>query len=123
MRSQIMQKLYKGYIPTKDKVPLIKFNNTKNLLSLDKAQELTEHAGLLDNNVVLIDIDDYDQSETLMNIVEDLQINCRVVATTRGKHFYFYGNGNITKCGTHIKLAIGIEADIKMGDHNSISIQ
>ena len=122
MRSQIMQELYKGYIPTHDKVPLIKFKNTKNLLSLDKAQELTEYAGLLDNNVVLIDIDDYDQSEILMNIVEDLQINCRVVATTRGKHFYFYGNGNITKCGTHLKLAVGVEADIKMGDHNSISI-
>jgi putative DNA primase/helicase len=33
----------------------------------------------------------------------------------------FYG-GKHDRCGTHIKLAIGIEADIKIGAHNSISV-
>ena len=123
MRSQTtMQLLYKGYIPTHDKVPLKKFKDAKDLLTLSQAQELDEYAGLLADNVALIDIDDYDQSERLMNIVEELQLNCRVAETTRGKHFYFYGLGNITKCGTHIKLAVGLEADIKVGDHNSISV-
>lgn len=123
MRSQTtMQLLYKGYIPTHDKVPLKKFKDAKDLLTLSQAQELDEYAGLLADNVALIDIDDYDQSEKLMEIVEELQLNCRVAETTRGKHFYFYGLGNITKCGTHIKLAVGLEADIKVGDHNSISV-
>lgn len=117
-----MQDLYKGYIPTKDKVPLKKFKNATDLLTLEQAKELSEYAGLLADNVALIDIDDYEQSEILMNIVEELQINCRVCETTRGKHFYFYGLGNITKCGTHVKLAIGLEADIKVGNHNSISV-
>lgn len=117
-----MQELYKGYIPTKDKVPLKKFKSAKDLLTKEQAQELSEYAGLLADDVALIDIDDYDQSERLMNIVEALQLNCRVAETTRGKHFYFYGLGNITKCGTHIKLAIGLEADIKIGNHNSISV-
>ena len=117
-----MQDLYKGYIPTKDKVPLKKFKNASDLLSLDEAQKLEEYAGLLADNVALIDIDDYEQSERLMNIVEELQLNCRVAETTRGKHFYFYGLGHIEKCGTHLKLAVGLEADIKVGDHNSISV-
>lgn len=117
-----MQELFRGYIQTKNKVPLIKFkNDDSKLLTLSEANALNEYAGLLADNVILIDIDDYDQSEMLMDIVEDLQLNCRVYATTRGKHFMFYG-GKHTKCGTHIKLAIGIEADIKVGDHNSISV-
>lgn len=116
-----MQELFKGYIPTKDKVPKIKFKDAKDLLTLEKADKLEEYAGLLADGVILVDVDDYEQSEILMNIVEDLQLNCRVMETTRGKHFYFYG-GNIDRCGTHLKLAVGIEADIKIGDHNSISI-
>lgn len=116
-----MQELFKGYIPTKDKVPKIKFKDAKDLLTLEKADRLDEYAGLLADGVILVDVDDCAQSEILMNIVEDLQLNCRVMETTRGKHFYFYG-GNIDKCGTHLKLAVGIEADIKIGDHNSISI-
>ena len=117
-----MQELYKGYIPTKDKVPLKRFKNATDLLTKDEADKLSEYAGLLADNVALIDIDDYDQSERLMDIVEELQLNCKVAETTRGKHFYFYGLGNITKCGTHLKLAVGLEADIKVGDHNSISV-
>lgn len=113
-----MQQLFRGYLPTKEKAPLIKFKDAK---PLSEVTNNSEYAGLLAENVILIDVDNYEHSEILMNIVEDLQLNCRVMATTRGKHFYFYG-GEINKCGTHIKLAVGIEADIKIGDHNSISI-
>ncbi len=113
-----MQELFRGYLPTKEKSPLIKFKDAK---SLSEVTGLPEYAGLLAEDVILIDVDEYEQSEKLMNIVEDLQLNCRVYETTRGKHFLFYG-GNINKCGTHLKLAVGIEADIKIGDHNSISV-
>ena len=113
-----MQELFRGYLPTKEKTPLIKFKDAKPLSEVDS---LDEYAGLLADNVVLIDVDEYEASERLMNIVEDLQLNCRVYATTRGKHFLFYG-GTIDKCGTHLKLAVGIEADIKIGNHNSISV-
>lgn len=121
-----MQELYKGYIPTKDKVPQKKFKNTSDLLTLEEADKLPEYAGLLADNVILIDIDDYEQSEKLMNIVEALQLNCRVSETTRGKHFYFYG-GRQDKCGCFRRdkrkqLAIGLEGDIKIGNHNSVSV-
>lgn len=113
-----MQELFRGYLPTKEKSPLIKFKDAK---PLNKVKDLPEYAGLLAEDVILIDVDDYEQSEKLMDIVEDLQLNCRVYQTARGKHFVFYG-GKINKCGTHLKLAVGIEADIKIGNHNSISV-
>ena len=113
-----MQQLFRGYLPTKNKSPLIKFKDAK---PLSEVANLPEYAGLLADDVILIDVDEYEQSEKLMNIVEDLQLNCRVYATTRGKHFLFYG-GNIDKCGTHLKLAVGIEADIKVGSHNYIRV-
>lgn len=113
-----MQELFRGYLPTKDKTPLIKFKDAQ---PLSEVAELEEYAGLLADNVILIDVDEFEASERLMNIVEDLQLNCRVYKTTRGKHFLFYG-GDIDKCGTHLKLAVGIEADIKVGSHNSISV-
>lgn len=113
-----MQELFRGYLPTKDKSPLIKFKDAK---PLSEVSNLPEYAGLLAEDVILIDVDEYEQSEKLMGIIEDLQLNCRVYETTRGKHFLFYG-GNIDKCGTHLKLAVGIEADVKIGNHNSISV-
>ena len=113
-----MQELFCGYLPTKGKTPLIKFKDAK---PLEEVENLHEYAGLLAKDVILIDVDDYGQSEKLMNIVEDLQLNCRVYKTTRGKHFLFYG-GNIEKCGTHLKLAVGIEADIKVGNRNSTCV-
>lgn len=113
-----MQELFRGYLPTKDKTPKIKFKDAQ---PLSEVTGLDEYAGLLAEDVILIDVDNYEQSEILMQMVEDLQLNCRVMETSRGKHFYFYG-GNIKKCGTHLKLAVGIEADIKVGNHNSISV-
>ena len=113
-----MQNLFRGYLPTKNKSPLIKFKDAK---PLSEVEDLPEYAGLLAEDVILIDVDDYEQSEKMMSIVEDLQLNCRVYETTRGKHFLFYG-GSIDKCGTHLKLAVGVEADIKIGNHNSISV-
>lgn len=111
--------LFSGYLPTKDKKCLIKFKNAK---TLEEVKDLDEYAGLLAENTVLIDIDDKEQSEILMNMVDDLQLDCRVYQTTRGKHFLFRNDGRITKCGTGVKLACGLTADIKVGSKNSYSV-
>nr|DAS45592.1 MAG TPA: dsDNA helicase [Caudoviricetes sp.] len=97
------------------------------LRTYDQVKNLPEFAGIIADDVVLIDVDDYEQSEKLMDIVEDLQCNCRVYETTRGKHFLFKnvdssGEIIIDKCGIHKTLACGIEADIKVGCKNSYSI-
>lgn len=118
-----MQQLFKGYVPTQDKRCLVHFKNkTANELStFDQIQKFEEYAGVLDDNVILIDIDDYEQSEILMKIVEDKQLRCRVYETRRGKHFLFL-NKTVDKCRTHTALAVGLESDIKVGCKNSYEV-
>ena len=112
---------YKGYIKTKNKKAIEKFKERKDFKSLDDVKNLEEYAGILADDIILIDIDDQKQSEILMDIVEDLQIDCRVYQTSRGRHFLFE-NTNVSKCHTHINLACGLVADIKIGNKNSYEI-
>lgn len=116
-----MTELFKGYVPTKNKKCLRKFKNAP-LLSLSEVSDLTEYAGILAENIILVDIDDHDQSEILMNIVEDLQLDCRVYQTTRGRHFLFKNDNKVSQCHTGVKLVCGLTADIKVGLKNSYSI-
>lgn len=116
--------LFKGYVPTKDKKCLKAFKNksSNELNSLREVTNLSEYAGVLADNTVLIDVDEYEQSEILMNIVEDMQIRCRVYETSRGKHFLFLNNGRIDKNKTHSPLACGLVSDIKLGIRSSYEV-
>lgn len=118
-----MQQLFKGYVPTRDKKCLVQFKDktAKELSTYDDIKDSEEYAGILNDDTILIDIDDYEQSEILMNIVEDKQLRCRVYETTRGKHFLFMNTG-LDKCKTHTALAIGLVADIKLGCKNSYEV-
>ena len=60
-----MINLFKGYVPTKNKKCMMKFKNVKSsdLLTKSQADELSEYAGIFAENVILIDMDDYEQSE------------------------------------------------------------
>lgn len=116
-----MSDLFKGYVRTKNKKCTQKFAGGEKLLTLEQARKFDEYAGILAEGTILIDIDDQEQSGVLMDIVEDLQLNCRVIQTTRGRHFYFK-NTKVAKCATHARLACGLTADIKLGSKNSYSI-
>ncbi len=114
--------LFRGFVKTKNKKCIEKFKGRTDLMTLEQAQELDEYAGILAKDTVLIDIDDADQAEILMDIVEEKQLNCKVVCTTRGKHFFFKNNGSFTGCKTGAKLACGLTADIKVGLKDSYAI-
>ena len=121
--------LFRGYVPTKEKECLLSYKNKRaeDLRTYEQVKNLPEYAGILGDMTVLIDVDDHEMSEKLMDAVEDMQCACRVVETTRGKHFYFLnidttGDYILDKCGNHKMLACGIIADIKVGCKNSYSI-
>lgn len=107
--------LYKGYIPTLNKKSLIPFKDVKEdeLLTWDEANKFPSFAGVLQDDIVLIDIDDSEQSQILLRIVEDKDLKCLVIKTTRGMHFLFENDGQIKKNATHAKLAIGLTCDVK----------
>lgn len=119
-----MYQLFRGYVRTKNKkcTQSFKGKSSDELLTLREAEKLDEYAGILNDNAVLIDIDDYEQSEILMNIVEDKQLACRVYETTRGKHFLFLNGDRIERNKTGAGLACGLTSDIKLGSRTSYSI-
>ena len=97
------------------------FKERKNLPTLEEVQDLDEYAGVLGNETILIDVDDAETSELLFRMVQDLELKCRVYATTRGKHFLFK-NTYLTKSWTKGTLAVGITTDGKVGANNSYEI-
>lgn len=112
---------FRGYIRIEGKQAKDKFKKGEPLRTLEDAQQFKSYAGILADDAILIDVDDHDQSEILMQIVEDKQLLCRVYETDRGKHFWFK-NTEIEHCATGAALACGISADIKCGKVASYSV-
>lgn len=113
--------LYKGYVETKGKASVEKLKNRTTWKTLDEVKDCDGYGGVLANDTILIDIDDGDQAEILMKIVESLQLNCKVLQTSRGKHFLFK-NHIVNRNRTHVPLAVGLMADIKVGSKLSYEV-
>ena len=115
--------LYKGYVRTNDKKSIDKFKNVPadQLRTLEQVKDCEGYGGVLADDTILIDIDDQKQSDILMDIVEDEQLDCKVVVTSRGRHFLFK-NTTVEKCYTGTKLACGLTADIKVGSKSSYEV-
>lgn len=114
---------FKGYVPTKDKKCMMPFKgkSASELRTYEQVKNLPEYAGILADETILVDIDDFEESEIMMNIVVDLELKCKVYKTTRGKHFLFR-NDKVETNKIRTKLACGLNADIKIGTKNSYSI-
>lgn len=113
--------LYKGYVETKGKQSIEKLKNRTKWKTYEEVKNLSGFGGVLADDTILIDIDDSEQSEILMNIIEDLQLDCKVLCTSRGKHFLFK-NHTIARNRTHVQLAVGLTADIKVGSKLSYEV-
>lgn len=109
-----MAELYKGYIALDGKRAIMPFKNksSEELLSLEQACKFQSYGGVLSDTTILIDIDDFEQSEILFKIVLAKQLKCKVIQTSRGKHFLFNVDRPIPN-RTHVHLAVGLIADIK----------
>lgn len=113
---------FKGYVMTKDKKCVEKFKDRSDFKTFEQVQSLPEYAGILAQDAVLIDIDDMEQSELLLNIIDDEGVRCKVLKSRSGMHFLFK-NSKITKCYTKTKLACGLsQIDIKSGFKNSYEV-
>jgi putative DNA primase/helicase len=112
---------FKGYVLTKNKRCIEKFKGRDDLKTYDEVQPHPEFAGVLDDGAVLIDIDDFDQSEAMLKIVEAQNLSCRVYETSRGKHFLF-SDGGLARNRTKAALAVGLTADVKLGKRNSYEV-
>lgn len=113
--------LYKGYVETKGKQSIEKLKGRTKFKNYEEVKDLNGFGGILADDTILIDIDDADQSNILMTIVEEYQLDCKVYCTSRGRHFLFK-NTEIQRNRTHAQLAVGLIADIKVGSRTSYEV-
>lgn len=110
-------KLFKGYIPSKEKQPLRKVIGG----TYDKVPPIDhDYVGVLKDEYVQVDIDDKINSQTILKIIQDKKIKCDVLETKRGLHFYFKDtNKKVTGKMVHYYNAIGIPTDYACGWKNA----
>lgn len=114
--------MWKGYIPTggKDgKTPTEDYKNRTEFYSLKDVETLQSYGGVLQDDLIQIDVDDEESSNILYKIVKGTNINCNILQTTRGKHFYFK-NTDIDKRKQGYSTAIGIKIDVGLGSQNAV---
>ena len=63
----VVKMFFKGYVPTKNKKCTMSFKgkSSEELLTFEEAQKFDEYAGILNDDAMLIDIDDYDHDGNL----------------------------------------------------------
>ena len=119
-----MINIFRGYVRTKDKTPTQKFKGEAKLLSLEEANKYEEYAGILNNDFVVMDVDDSDEAERTFELVKAMGLNCRVVKTTRGKHFIFKKNPSLPLKGQVKQInALGFTFDIRIGVNQYIVVK
>lgn len=111
--------IFKGYIPTNGKKPTEEYKNRTEFYSLSDVEKLKSYGAVLEDGIIQIDIDDEEQSNIVFNIVKDLDIQCNVLKTDRGKHFYFK-NTNQDKRKQGYTTSLGIKIDTGLGSQNAV---
>lgn len=110
--------MYKGYLKGNGKHAASKFKDGAKLLSYHTARKEDSFVGILDDEYIMVDVDDITEAETLLDIIEDKNINCSVLETTNGMHFYFKGY-DITANKIKWFSNVGILCDYKLGIKNT----
>lgn len=111
--------IFKGYIPTNGKRPTEEYKNRTEFYSLSDVEKLNSYGAVLSDDIIQIDIDDEEQSKIVFDIVKYLNIQCNILKTDRGKHFYFK-NTNQDKRKQGYTTALGIKVDTGLGSQNAV---
>ena len=116
---------FRGFICLDGKQASMKFKDVPadRLLTETVADSLGDYAGVIADDMVVIDIDNEEQSEKMMEIVKGTDTQCRVYQTDRGMHFLIHNDGAVKQNYNAITLACGLKADVKCGAKNSYIVR
>jgi P4 family phage/plasmid primase-like protien len=114
---------YRGYVQTRDKHPCQRFAHGETLLTLEQAERYKEYAGILNGRFIVKDIDDQDEADRMYSIVQDQNLNCRVMQTTRGKHFTFALGEYALKTGARHTNPLGFTFDTRAGENSYVVLK
>lgn len=84
----------------------------------DEVKDFDNVGLIVPKGYLVLDFDTTSDAEIMLRIVQELDLKCKVVKTTRGIHCYFK-RGGIDKCFTKNRLAIGIYSDCKNSNRRS----
>lgn len=118
---EIYKTLYKGFIETKGKVSKEKIKGRTHFKSLSDVEHSESFAGMLKDDIVLVDFDDERHAAKILDILDSEGVFCYGIKTTRGIHLLFK-RGELSCSQSHVTLACGLVADIKTGDKNQYEV-
>ena len=107
------------YIILDGKTPTHKFKNGEGTKTWDEAKDFDNVAVVVPKGYVVLDFDTKSDADIMLKIVEGLNLQCRVMQTTRGIHCWFKANEDSPKNFIKNRLAIGIYSDRKAGGRNA----
>ena len=107
------------YIILDGKTPTHKFKDGVGAKTWEEAKDFDDVAVIVPKGYIVLDFDTPSDAEIMLNLVETLDIKCRVIKTTRGIHCWFKTDEEAPKCFTKSRLAVGIYCDRKSGGRNA----
>ena len=111
--------IFAGYVKTKDKKPLEKIKDSEYKTYNTIRQLDCDYGGVLNEDIIMVDIDDKIEAEILKKLIIEEGVNCWILKTTRGYHFYFK-NTIIKENKINTKVVLGLAADIKIGSKHTV---
>ena len=107
------------YIILDGKTPTHGFKNGEGAKSWSEAKDFDNVAVIVPDGYVVLDFDTTSDAEIMLNIVDALDLKCRVMKTTRGIHCWFKSPEENPKNFIKNRLAVGIYCDRKAGGRNA----
>lgn len=115
------QGIYKGYGFVLDNGNFTKYKGNAKLFDYQTVIYKNGFFGVLAPGIAYIDVDIREQAEFLYKVIQEMELKCKVLETTKGKHFIFKDpNGCLNKTITRQYLACGKVADSKSGNANGV---
>ena len=111
--------MWAGYLKSDGKIPKSSVRDKKNWLGIPP-EDGSDYLGILKNGYIQIDIDSQDDSNLIMEILQEKKIRCNIIQTERGKHFFFKNDKKYDRNSVGIFSALGIEMDIGIGGTNRV---
>lgn len=107
------------YIILDGKTPTHGFKDGQGTKTWEEVKDFDNVAAIVPNGYVVLDFDTTSDAEIMLNIIEALDLKCRVMKTTRGIHCWFKSPEEAPKNFIKNRLAIGIYCDRKAGGRNA----
>lgn len=95
-----------------------KFKDGVGAKTWDEVKDFDNVGLIVPKPFIVLDFDTKTDAEIMLEIVEALDLKCRVMKTTRGYHFWFR-SAEPWKCFKKTRLAIGIYSDCKSHSKNA----